>query len=199
MATPEEAKGMPPFWAGYVFTQDVDNTCSKVKALGGSVCKEPWDIPGILRMAVVADPGGATFNIMQPFPQGDMQGPAEGAQGTVGWNELHAGNVDTALDFYTALFGWTKGTSLVMGPMGTYHLFQINGKDVGGMMNRHPSMPMPCWTYYFNVGGIDAAIARVTAAGGKVIMGPHQVPGGAWIINGVDPQGGMFALLAQVK
>jgi uncharacterized protein len=29
-----------------------------------------------------------------------------------------------------------------------------------------------------------------------VINGPMEVPGGRWIINGLDPQGAMFALLA---
>jgi uncharacterized protein len=27
-------------------------------------------------------------------------------------------------------------------------------------------------------------------------MGPHEVPGGSWIMQGVDPQGAMFALVA---
>jgi predicted enzyme related to lactoylglutathione lyase len=29
-------------------------------------------------------------------------------------------------------------------------------------------------------------------------MGPHQVPGGSWILQGLDPQGAMFALLEPV-
>jgi hypothetical protein len=36
----------------------------------------------------------------------------------------------------------------------------------------------------------------VKSAGGKVLHGPVQVPGGSWIVNGVDPQGAMFALVA---
>jgi hypothetical protein len=39
----------------------------------------------------------------------------------------------------------------------------------------------------------------VKSAGGQVIMGPMQVPGGSWIINGIDPQGAMFALVAPKK
>jgi len=26
-------------------------------------------------------------------------------------------------------------------------------------------------------------------------MGPHEVPGGSWILQGQDPQGAIFALL----
>ncbi len=199
MATPAEAKDIPPFWAGYVFTPDVDATCSAVKSLGGTVCKEPWDIPGILRMAVIADPTGATLNVMQPLMQGERTDHPPGTQGTVGWNELHAGDLDAARDFYAALFGWSKGTALDMGPMGTYQLFQVGGIDVGGMMQKQAGMPMPCWVYYFNVDGIDAAASRVNEGGGKIIMGPHEVPGGQWIINGMDPQGAMFALVSLTK
>ena len=52
----------------------------------------------------------------------------------------------------------------------------------------------PWWTFYINVEAIDAAIERVNAAGGKVTNGPMEVPGGAWIIQGKDPQGVIFAL-----
>jgi hypothetical protein len=30
-------------------------------------------------------------------------------------------------------------------------------------------------------------------------MGPHEVPGGQWIILGLDPQGAMFALVGYKK
>ena len=43
---------------------------------------------------------------------------------------------------------------------------------------------------------IDPAAARVTAGGGQVLNGPHQVPGGGWILHAMDPQGAMFALTA---
>ena len=43
---------------------------------------------------------------------------------------------------------------------------------------------------------IDAAAARIAAAGGKVVNGPMEVPGGSWIVNALDPQGALFALVA---
>jgi uncharacterized protein len=36
---------------------------------------------------------------------------------------------------------------------------------------------------------------RVKDKGGKVLNGPHQVPGGSWIVQCLDPQGAMFALV----
>jgi predicted enzyme related to lactoylglutathione lyase len=63
-------------------------------------------------------------------------------------------------------------------------------------MDKPAEMPAGAWQYYFNVDAIDAAAERVTANGGQVLMGPHEVPGGSWIIQGQDPQGAMFALVA---
>ena len=37
------------------------------------------------------------------------------------------------------------------------------------------------------------------AAGGKIVNGPMPVPTGRWIVQGIDPQGAMFALLAPTK
>jgi predicted enzyme related to lactoylglutathione lyase len=51
-----------------------------------------------------------------------------------------------------------------------------------------------CWQYYFNVGNIDEAGERVKAAGGQVVFGPQEVPGGGFVVMGVDPQGANFAL-----
>ncbi|WP_394659797.1 hypothetical protein [uncultured Novosphingobium sp.] len=31
--------------------------------------------------------------------------------------------------------------------------------------------------------------------GGQVVMGPHEVPGGDWIIVGIDPGGATFGLV----
>jgi predicted enzyme related to lactoylglutathione lyase len=43
---------------------------------------------------------------------------------------------------------------------------------------------------------LDAAVAKIHAGGGKVLMGPHEVPGGSWIVNCTDPQGAFFSLVA---
>jgi hypothetical protein len=61
---------------------------------------------------------------------------------------------------------------------------------------RPGELSMPCWGYYFNVAGLDAAAARVTAGGGKILNGPMEVPGGQWIVNCMDPQDAAFSLVA---
>jgi predicted enzyme related to lactoylglutathione lyase len=201
MPIPEEARAMGarPTWMGYIGVDDVDAYAAKVKAAGGVVHRPPEDIPGVGRFAVVADPHGAGFILFRgTSDQAPMPAPPD-TPGHIGWHELHAGNGAEAFAFYSGLFGWTKGDAMDMGPMGIYQLFSTGGDPIGGILTKTPDMPMPSWLYYFNVDAIDAAIARVTEAGGKVLMGPHEVPGGSWIVQGLDPQGAMFALLAQKR
>ena len=62
-------------------------------------------------------------------------------------------------------------------------------------MMTNPQAPMPAWLYYFGVDDIDAAIERVGAAGGKIMHGPMDVPGGAHIVHATDPQNIYFALV----
>jgi len=195
MPTPPHAAGVPPNWMGYIGVNDVDAYAERVKAAGGSICRDPEDIPNIGRFSVAQDPHGAMFTLFSG--SGEMPpAAAPGTPGHVGWNELHADDLDSAWAFYSGLFGWTKAEAVDMGPMGIYQTFATGGAPVGGMMTKMPEAPAPSWLYYFNVDAIDAAVARVTEFGGKIMQDPHQVPGGSWIVVALDPQGASFALVA---
>jgi hypothetical protein len=65
MKTPAEAGPMPPAWGCYVTVDQVDATVAQATALGGKVIVPAMDIPGVGRMAVIADPQGATLSVMQ--------------------------------------------------------------------------------------------------------------------------------------
>lgn len=67
---PPPMPGIPPHWSIYFGAADVDATAAKVRELGGAVIVEPFDIP-VGRMAVVADPQGATFNLFLMAPAGE--------------------------------------------------------------------------------------------------------------------------------
>jgi len=199
MNLPEDARAMgaPPSWTGYVAVDDVDAGAQQVKRLGGRVHVEPRDIPTVGRFAVVADPQGAAFALFKSANPAQDQPSDAMAPGRVGWHELCAADWEAALPFYTELFGWERSEGIPMGEMGTYQLFSVGGQTIGGMFTKPPAMPVPLWLYYFAVGDFDAATGRVTAAGGRVLNGPMEVPGGAWIVQATDPQGAMFALVGQ--
>jgi predicted enzyme related to lactoylglutathione lyase len=186
---------MKPFWVGYVEVGDCDAAASALLRLGGTVHRQPTDIPNVGRYAVVADPQGAMFNIFKPLQSGQRR--ISNAPGQVGWHELHTKDWQNAFNFYSEMFGWQKGESMDMGLMGTYQLFTNDGIASGGMFDSPNVTAAPYWLVYFNVPEIDSAVRRIADAGGKIMMGPHQVPGGNWIVQAADPQGGLFALSSQ--
>jgi predicted enzyme related to lactoylglutathione lyase len=198
--TPQmQAQGARPAWIGYVAVDDVDATAAQAVSLGGAVHVPPQDIPGVGRFAMIADPHGAVINLFKPnpaYPQ-PPEAPA-GTPGHTGWRELLAVDWPSAFDFHSALFGWTKGDAVDIGPMGTYQLFKATAEaDTGGMFNKPAEVPVSFWLYYFNVKSVAAAIPLVKAGGGAILMGPMQVPGGSWIVQCLDPQGAMFALTSE--
>lgn len=56
---------MPPNWGIYIAVDDCDAKVEKAKSLGGRVYVSPTDIPNVGRFAVLSDPQGAVFNIIQ--------------------------------------------------------------------------------------------------------------------------------------
>lgn len=192
--------GARPGWLGYVGVKDADECANSVSAKGGRTHCAPQDIPGYGRFAVLADPQGAVFCVIAPSEaqagsSSDVWRP--GVPGFGGWHELYAEDIEPAFDFYSSLFGWQKDQAVDLGEVGVYQLFAIDGVQAGGLMKRPPQMPVPCWNYYFNVESVGAAATSIRNAGGQVMMGPHQVPGGSWIVMALDPQGVMFSLTSQ--
>ncbi len=152
MTLPEEAAGtgMPPTWIGYIHTRDIDASTEALKKAGDNVHREPADIAGVGRFAVVADPQGALFMFLQP--DGPDQPPVPmTTPGHVGWHELYAADREKAFDFYAGQFGWTPHHEVDMGEMGIYQIFAVDGEPTGGIMNKPPQLPMPAWQFYFNV------------------------------------------------
>ena len=192
--------GAPNAWVGYIHVDDVDAHIPKIEEAGGKLWRPATDVPGMLRFAVMSDPQGAAIVIFTSNP--DMPSPKRPespAVGTIGWHELYTTDLEAAFSFYQDLFGWTKVSDMDMGPMGIYRLFdEGDHKEMGdgGMMTKPPQVPVSNWAFYFHVDAISAAIKRVEAGGGQVVHGPMQVPGGGWIIQGIDPQGAHFSLVS---
>lgn len=197
MLMPEDARaaGASPAWMGYIGVDDVDICAKEIVAAGGAIHRPPADIPGVGRFAVAADPHGAGFIIFTSSSQQPEEPVPPMSPKRIGWHELHAGDLDEAFAFYEKLFGWTRTERHDMGGGIIYQTFATGGLPVGGMMTRMPQTPHPFWAYYIVVEDFDGAVKRVTDNGGIKLMEPHEVPGGAWILPAIDPQGAHFSLL----
>ena len=186
----EADAGTPPHWLAYVGTPDIEGSLDKAKDLGASVVKEVESIPSVGKFAVLSDPQGAVFALYSPETS---EAASTGTEYT--WHELSTSDPEAAWDFYSELFGWTKEASHDMGPMGEYLIFGQDGKQIGGIFKTPPDRPASSnWLSYVSVDSAEQAAEAAKDAGGQVLNGPMEVPGGDLVAQLIDPQGAFFAV-----
>jgi uncharacterized protein len=112
--------------------------------------------------------------------------------GTPCWVDIGT-DLDAAKPFYTQLFGWDTMDAGPVEETGGYGFFMKNGKYVAGygpQMNPGP----PVWATYISVADADETSAKVTEAGGSVVMPPMEVMSAGRMAVFQDPQGGFVSI-----
>jgi len=61
-------KEIPEHWMSYLAVDDVDQRVEKAKKAGATIMREPFDVPGVGRIAILKEPGGAVVGWMTPAP-----------------------------------------------------------------------------------------------------------------------------------
>jgi len=185
---------VPSNWLQYIGTRDVDGTADAAVRAGGSVVKAPSEIQGAGRYAVLRDPQGAVFAIIDP-EKADPDVPGVPPLGTFSWHELATSDNEAAFAFYSGLFGWDAIQRMDMGPTGVYLIFGSNGVQRGGMYIKPAAWSAPFnWMPYAHVRSVDASCAPAESAGATILNAPMDVPGGSRIASLTDPVGAPFAI-----
>jgi predicted enzyme related to lactoylglutathione lyase len=207
-----EAVPQVAMWNTYVWVDSADDTASEVRAAGGAVVMEPFDVMDAGRIAFLTDPEGAAFCAWQAKENkgaGIVNEP-----GSLNFNGLNTRDIEGAKSFYGSVFGWTtlaldggaemwtlpgygdylerdnpdlrKQTAEAGGPEGFVDVVA----SINPIPDDQPDTP-PHWSVTFAVDDADATAAKATELGGTVIVPPFDAP---WvrmtIIN--DPQGATF-------
>ena len=205
--------GAPPMamWNTYVWVDDADAAAAAVRAAGGAVMSEPFEVPEAGRMAVVADPEGAVLCLWQARQHRGARVVNE--HGALNFNTLATGDLDTARAFYGAVFGWTTlelpaGVMWMLPGYGDHleeatpglreQMAQMGAPDgfvdVVAAVNPLPATGRAApahWSVTFGVDDADAAAKLAGELGGDVVAGPFDAP---WTRMAVlkDPQGATF-------
>lgn len=191
--------GAKPTWLGYILTPDVDRSVASVEQAGGKALMPAFDIPNVGRVAMVTDAQSAPFYLMKPLPREDDPDAksdvfSRDAQQRVGWNELVTSDPVAARGFYGDQFGWTSDNFMPIGEQGEYRFFEHRGVMIGAVAGTMEGQ-QPHWRFYFRVPSIAKAKETAEANGGRIVVGPMEIPGGDYIVIGFDPQGAEFALV----
>jgi predicted enzyme related to lactoylglutathione lyase len=113
--------------------------------------------------------------------------------GTPTWIDLGIPDLERAMEFYGALFGW----EFEVGPAetGRYTMCLLRGRPVAAIMpNQDSGATEFWWNVYFATGDCDGTAKRITEAGGTLIQSPMDVMGFGRMAIARDPVGAQFGL-----
>lgn len=201
----------PPTWNTYVWVDSADETAAKVRAAGGVVVAEPFDVFDAGRMAVLTDPEGASFRVWQAGRHRGSRIVNE--HGAVVFNTLATRDPERAAAFYGAVFGWER-LSMPGGAMWTLPGYGDYLKTImPELAERSADIEVPEgfsdvvaaiqvirdddrtasaeWGITFGVDDVAATAAQAEELGGRVVVAPFDAP---WTRLAMieDPQGGSF-------
>jgi len=117
--------------------------------------------------------------------------------------EIQAKNVETLKRFYENVLGWKIIKSSIPGmDYWLIHTVPTDEKGMlknpgvnGGLYPRTPEWAGVNQVNYISVENIDEYIAKVTAAGGKILIAKQQIPTVGSIAIAADPEGNAFGLI----
>ncbi|WP_445396136.1 VOC family protein [Streptomyces sp. LE64] len=118
------------------------------------------------------------------------------APGTPCWVDLMAQDQAAAMEFYGRLFGW--GGEVGPPEFGGYAVMEKNGLPVAGIgaamaPEGHPEPPH-AWTTYLSSDDADETAARITGAGGALLLGPDGVGTLGRMLLASDSTGAVFGV-----
>jgi uncharacterized protein len=113
--------------------------------------------------------------------------------GTPTWIDLGIPDLERAMAFYGALFGW----EFEVGPPETmrYTQCRLGGRRAAALAESpDPAASAFWWTVYLATGDCDATTRRVTDNGGTVVLAPTDIPDQGRMAVVKDPVGAQFGL-----
>jgi predicted enzyme related to lactoylglutathione lyase len=186
----------PPHWLSYVSVTSADQTAARAQELGGTIRAAPFDVPGVGRMSMLADPAGGVVALWEA--KGHPGARLVDQPGAMLWNELVVHDIAVAREFYTRLFGWSAVDTHV--PNGPYTIFKLGERSVAGVMviGADWGPVAPHWQVYFGVADCDASIAKAKTLGASVVFGPQDVPNVGRFVILMDAARAVFAVMGPV-
>jgi predicted enzyme related to lactoylglutathione lyase len=187
----DPALGHPSHWVSAIDVANLDAIVARAARLGGTIASPPSAVPGLGRIAALADKQSALFcalewapNAIRPPERSERPAP-----GGVAFNELLTADPAGAAAFYAKLFHWEQRTR------GEERLLTRGGQPEASIVKRLPGMAISAWLIYFAVADLDASLARVTELGGRVVTEPAEDGRGHRFVYAADPTEAGFGLI----
>lgn len=135
----ETARGMSDGWIPYVEVLDVDACATLAEKLGGTVLRQPFEVPGVGRNALLRDPHGAVIGISlsrHNFPAPQRQ---------FGVDVYLSDATPSPHEFYAPLFDWTLVSAPSGSPDGDTFVGPSGGDVAVHLSNKLPNGERALW------------------------------------------------------
>lgn len=186
-------------WITLISVADVDAASAAVQAAGGSVLTAAVDLAERGRLALVTDPEGAIFSLLQT----NAQDPPDDIEADVGgflWDELWAEDIDAAAIFYRRVVAYAEADRVERADAampGRYRVLRSQGKPRAGILQMPVEELNPIWVNYLRIAdaaALDAIVARVEGLGGTILLDPQDREIGGRVALIAGPSGAGIAL-----
>jgi predicted enzyme related to lactoylglutathione lyase len=189
-------------WNTHVAVQSADEAAAEARRAGGKLLAGPFDAMPAGRMAVLADPSGATFCVWEARARqgaGLVNEPSAWSMSLLSTDEP-----DTATEFYGRLFGWETerfdpgdGVDLWLwrlpGYLGGEPQQPVARDVVAAMTMLDGASGAPAsWSVDFWISDADSAVAAALELGGSVLAPPADAASFKRAVL-ADPHGAAFS------
>lgn len=188
--------GGPPggetFTTIYAEADDLQKVLDRAEKLGGRTVMPVSEVPGVVTLAMFADPAGNKIGLVKSAAAEQTPGVSPGSNPPVNWFEILGGDAKALRDFYAKLFGWKTEE----GPSSGIEYYMVDtgaGKGIGGGIGATPTGDSMV-TLYAEVGELKKYLERAEQLGGKVASEPMEAGPGITIAHILDPNGNLFGL-----
>ena len=188
-------KGYSAQWMSYLSVPDVDKSVSPFKKEGGKVIREPKDVAGRGRMAIVQDPQGALIALLHSTVGDPLDKEPQVYEWL--WEENLTTDVEAAVSFYQALVGYDSEELKDIQVSGTtwhYYVMTKDGHPRAGITQLPWKGVRPNWLPYIKVDAPQPLMSKVEKLGGKVYLPPNKDIRQGSVAFIADPTGAVLAL-----
>lgn len=175
-------------WLPLVSVSDIEQVQAATQGAGGSIVLAATELGGRGEVAVLQDPQGAAFAVLQSSHGDPVDGDPDVNEWM--WNEIWTEDVVTSALFYQDLLGYNQGSRMVGGV--SYNYLERDGRPRVGLLTRPDPQIGNTWVAYLRVADVASVVARAANLGGTVLMAPDpQVRKGTVAVL-ADPNGAGF-------
>lgn len=178
------------YWIPLVSVPNVDAAAQETNQAGGEILREPFDLVGRGRVAVVRDPQGAVFAMVH----NDRGDPVDSAAGLNQWfwNEIWSDDVASSAAFYSALVGYRTLERTIDGT--PYVFLSREGKPRVGLVQKPDPQIGNTWVAYLRVADAATITGKAESLGGRVLLAPQPAIRNGTLGIVTDPHGAGFVV-----